>query len=105
MHLALQVIWGVTRGPHFPRGRISMGAPKSPDSVASTFFNTVHLLLKDLGIGRGGKREALAPLDFENFSKKGCFLSFEWEKQISPHLAPLEKFWKNPQWPSRKKSF
>ena len=26
--------------------------------------------------GLGG----LAPLDFKNFSKKGCFLSFEWEK-------------------------
>jgi len=24
-------------------------------------------------------REALAPLDFNNFSKKGCSLSFEWE--------------------------
>jgi len=39
----------------------------------------------------------LPPLDFENFNKKGCFLDFEWEKkQISPLLASLEKFWKNP---------
>jgi len=27
-----------------------------------------------------GCRGSLDPLDFENFSKKGCFLSFEWEK-------------------------
>jgi len=27
-------------------------------------------------------------LDFESFSKKGCFLSFEWEKQISLLLPP-----------------
>ena len=35
------------------------------------------------------------PLDFEIVAKEGCFLSFEWEKQISPFLAPIEKFWKN----------
>jgi len=29
-----------------------------------------------MGVGRG----ALPPLDFEIISKKGCFLSFEWEK-------------------------
>jgi len=39
------------------------------DHVASTY----------MGVGRGG-REALDSLDFENFSKKGCFLSYEWEK-------------------------
>jgi len=45
----------------------------------------------------GRARGSFAPLDFENFIKKGCFLSFEWEKkQNSPHLTPLEKFWKNP---------
>jgi len=31
-----------------------------------------------------------------NFQKKGCFFNFEWEKQISPFLAPsgknLEKY-------------
>jgi len=38
----------------------------------------------------------LGPLDFEFFSKTGLFFSFEREKkQISPLLAPLEKFWKN----------
>jgi len=31
-----------------PGRRISGGALKSPDNVASTFFNTVHLLPKDL---------------------------------------------------------
>jgi len=27
-----------------------------------------------------GGQGVLTPLDFENFSKKGCFLSFDWEK-------------------------
>jgi len=30
-----------------------------------------------IGVGKEG-RGALAPLEFEMFSKKGCFLSFEW---------------------------
>ena len=38
-------------------------------------------------------------------AKKGYFLSFEWEKQISLVLALLEKFWKKPLWPPWKKSF
>jgi len=38
---------------------------------------------------------AKASLDFEIFSKKSGILSFELEKQISPLLTPLEKFWKN----------
>jgi len=33
-----------------------------------------------MGVGRRGEGEALARLDFENFSKKGCFLIFEWDK-------------------------
>ena len=51
--------------------------------------------------GRGG----LAPLDFENISKKGCFLSFELEKPNFTTFGPLEKLWKNPLVPPpRKKS-
>ena len=34
------------------------GAPKSPNSVTSTFFNTVHLLLKDLRFEHGGTKLA-----------------------------------------------
>jgi len=48
----------------------------------------------------GGGRGTLAPLDFEiwHFSikfltKKGCFLSFEWEKMKYHHFWPP---WKNP---------
>jgi len=53
-----------------------------------------------------GGQEALAPLDFENFTKKGCFLSFEWGKQISPLLAPPgEILEKSPGAPPWKKSF
>jgi len=39
----------------------------------------------------------LAPLDFENFSKKGYFLGFEWAKSsLTTFGPPLEEFWKNP---------
>jgi len=56
-----------------------------------------------MGVGRGD----LGPLDFENFGKKGCFLSFEWEKNKFHHFWPLlEKFGKNPlEAPPWKKSF
>jgi len=48
-----------------------------------------------MDVGRGGGRVGLGSLDFEIFSKKGDSLSFEWKKQISPLLAPMEKFRKN----------
>jgi len=45
-----------------------------------------------MGVGWGARR-GLDPLDFENFSKKGCFLNFEWEKTNSTTFdTPLEKF-------------
>jgi len=31
-----------------------MGTPKSPNNVTSSFFNTVHLLPKDLRFEHGG---------------------------------------------------
>ena len=36
-------------------------APKSPNNVASTFFNAVHLLPKDLGFEHGAPNLFLAP--------------------------------------------
>jgi len=49
-----------------------------------------------MGVGRG--QGGLAPLDFDIFSKEGCFLSFEWEKkQILPLFGlPLEKILPTP---------
>jgi len=62
---------GVTRGLQFPGRRITMEAPnryeerrmtagtlKSPNNVTSVFFNTVHLLPKDLKIEHGGAKLA-----------------------------------------------
>jgi len=47
----------------------------------------------DIGRGTG---YSLGPPGFEHFSKKGCFLSFEWEKSNFITLAPpLKKLWKN----------
>jgi len=39
----------------------------------------------------GGAGEGLSPPDFEIPSKKGCFLSFEWEKSNFTTFDPLEK--------------
>jgi len=38
-----------------------LGAPKSPSSVTSTFFNTAHLLPKDLSFEHGAPNLLLAP--------------------------------------------
>ena len=52
-----------------------------------------------------GEAGGASPLDFESFSKKGCFLVFEWEKTNFTTFGPpwkiLEKPpsappWKNP---------
>ena len=41
-------------------------------------------------LNTGVWRERLwVPLDFENFSKKGCFHSFEWERDKFHHFSPL----------------
>ena len=74
-----------------------------------------HILVKRrsdnvgyMGVGRGGAGRGRAPpLEFEIFSKKCCFLSFEWEKANFTISAPppekfLEKFTSCPPW---KKSF
>ena len=45
---------------------------------------------------RKGRQGVDPPLNFEKFSKKSCFLSFEWENQILSLLAPLEHLCKNP---------
>ena len=56
----------------------------------------LHLVLKItrrliMGVGRGGKG-AETTLDIHNFSKKGYFLSFEWEKtNFTTFGLPLEK--------------
>jgi len=43
-----------------------------------------------MGVGRG---EGKAPLDFEIFSKKSYFFSFEWEKtNFTTFGPPIEKF-------------
>jgi len=34
--------------------------------------------------------------NFEITAKKGCFLRLSGKERISPLLAPLSKFWKNP---------
>jgi len=44
----------------------------------------------------GGEQGGLGLLDFENFSKKGCFHGFEREKTNFTTFSPLEKFKKNP---------
>jgi len=40
------------------------------------------------GRRKGRSVGAFCPLDFENLSKKSCFLSFEWEKNKFCHFCP-----------------
>jgi len=52
---------GVRTGAQFPWRQIIMWAPKSPENVASSFFNRVHLLPKDLMFEHGGAKLASCP--------------------------------------------
>jgi len=54
-----------------------------------------HTATMSAGRGAGGV--------FKISDKKGCFLSWERKKQISPLLPTLEKFWKNPLVPPLEK--
>jgi len=38
---------------------------------------------------------ALAPLDCEIISKKGCFFNSEWQKIFTAFGRPWKKFWEN----------
>jgi len=55
------------RGKQFPsakslRGALNdCGAPKIPNNVTSTFFNTVHLLPKNIRFKHGGTKIAFCP--------------------------------------------
>jgi len=65
---------GVTRGAQFHGRQFTMGAlnhcwgaellreaPKSPNTITSTFFNTVNLLPKELRFEHGGAKLASCP--------------------------------------------
>jgi len=53
---------GRNEGGHNSTGAESLwGERKSPKNVTSTFFNTVHLLLKDLRLEHGAPNLILAP--------------------------------------------
>jgi len=52
---------GVTRGHNCPGAESLRGAPKSPKNVTGTFFNTAHLLPKDLRFKHGGAKLASCP--------------------------------------------
>ena len=52
---------GPEQFPQFPGRWITAGAPKSLNNVTSTFFNTVHLLPKDLRFEHGGAKLASFP--------------------------------------------
>jgi len=49
------------RGHNYPGAESLRGAPKSPNNVISTFFNTVHLLPKDLRFEHGSTKLASCP--------------------------------------------
>jgi len=49
-------------GAQFPGRQITMGAPKRPNNVTSTFFNTVHSLRKELSFEHGGGAKLVTSL-------------------------------------------
>jgi len=52
----------IPRAPnHHGRADSPRGAPKRPNNVTSTFFNTVHMLRKDLRFEYGGAKLAYCP--------------------------------------------
>ena len=52
----------IPRAPnHYGERRMTAGAPKSPNNVTSTFFNTVLLIPKDLKFEHGGAKLASCP--------------------------------------------
>jgi len=49
-----------------------------------------------MGVGKEGRGGLRHHLDFENLSKKGCFLSFKQEKRNFTNFSPpLKKFCNN----------
>jgi len=46
---------------HYGERRMIAGAPKRPNKVTGIFFNTVHLLPKDLKFEHGGAKLASFP--------------------------------------------
>ena len=50
-----------SRGRHSPDAESLWGAPKIPNNVTSAFFNTVHLLPKDLSFEHGSTKPAFCP--------------------------------------------
>jgi len=52
---------GMAKGDPIPRTPNHWGAPKSPNNVASTFFNTTHLLPRDLKFEYGVDKLFFAP--------------------------------------------
>jgi len=52
---------GGARGEQYPGAESLRGAPKSPNNVISTFFNTVNFIPKDLRFKYGGAKLASCP--------------------------------------------
>ena len=77
-------IRGVTKEGTIPR------APKSPNNVTCTFFNTVHLLLEDLRFENGGAKVASCP-GRHLTTLRPCLV---WTLSISSHTEQLlTKIW------------
>jgi len=58
-----------------------------------------------MGVGKGIKAP---PWILKCLAKKGCFVSFEWEKtklKFTTFGPPLENFWENPLVPPLEKIF
>jgi len=62
---------------HYGGDKSLQGTPKTPNNATNTFFNTVHLLPKDLGFENGGAKLA-ACLGRHLISLRPCLCSYVW---------------------------
>ena len=76
----------IPRAPnHYGGRRMTVGAPKIPNNVTSTFFSTVGLLPKDFKFEPGGAK--LTPL----YGRVSCTCGKVWVS--SPHWRSLLRMW------------
>jgi len=64
-------------------------------SQTYAWFANYKIVTGSMGVGRRAVGGLGPPWILKISAKKYCFLSFEYEKQISPLLTPLQKFCKN----------
>jgi len=68
--------------------RMTAGGAKSPDNITSTFFNTRHLLHKDLKLEHGGAKLSPCPeRHLTSLRPWSAFIAWSVEGDVSLHAG------------------